>query len=90
MMLRKEHMQSLESSRTRFKSRLWDLLAVEPQASYLISLSLCLFMLKNKKKPTIFSSLAGLSERICLARCKGSRNLNSFSYYPTFMQLAES
>lgn len=47
MMLRKEHMQSLESSRTRFKSRLWNLLAVEPQASYLISLSLYLSVKKN-------------------------------------------
>lgn len=44
MMLGKEHMPSLESSRTRFKSRLWNLLAVEPQASYFISLSLCLFI----------------------------------------------
>lgn len=48
MIGREEHMQSLQSSRTGFKFGLWNVLAVKPQASYLISLNLCLFVLKIK------------------------------------------
>lgn len=43
-------MQSLQSRRTEFKFRLSNLLAVKPQANYLISLNLCLFVLKVKKQ----------------------------------------
>lgn len=56
--------------------RLWNLLAVKPQTSYLISPSLCLFGFFFFKA-AIFGPLEGLSAKICLSHCRGSKNLNS-------------
>lgn len=89
MICREEDMQSLQSSRTGFKFRLWNLLAVKPQANYLISLNLCLFVLKIKA-----SNIQAFGRIKCKKYAwhivEAQKTLiPSLAIYPAFLQLAE-